>query len=105
VKVSAFTASRSTPLPADDGEIAEIGLIGIGNTLMGDDGAGIIAVEKVRLRNPDPKKVFIYALQRDLFEMADLLDRSRRFIFVDVYLGSPAGTIALFKDRSANLMP
>lgn len=93
------------PLPADEADIAEIGIVGIGNTLMGDDGAGIAVAEKLQARLPDRKKVFIYSLQRDLFEIADLLGRARRFIFVDVFLGTPAGATKLFGVQSDALMP
>ena len=86
-------------------DIAEIGIVGIGNTLMGDDGAGILVAEKLKSLLADRKRVFIHTLQRDLFEMADYLGRARRFIFVDVFLGTPAGAIKIFEARSETLMP
>lgn len=89
----------------DERCIAETGIIGIGNTLMGDDGAGIVAVETLRSRCAGRTGLFFHLLQHDLFEMADLLDRARRFIFVDVFLGTPAGAIATVRDHSAALTP
>lgn len=103
--MNASTASRYTPLPADETGVSEIGIIGIGNTLMGDDGAGIEVAEKLKARLADRKKVFIHLLQRDLFEIADLLGSARRFIFVDVFLGTPIGSVKHFKSRSEALMP
>jgi hydrogenase maturation protease len=103
--VSATTAFKSIPAQADDCHCAEIGVIGIGNPLMGDDGAGIAVVEKLRKLRPEGTGLFYYLLQRDLFEVADILDRARRFIFVDVFLGTPAGTIATIRDQSAALTP
>ena len=103
--MSASTASSCTPLPADETGIAEIGIIGIGNTLMGDDGAGIEVAEKLKARLAHPKKVFIHLLQQDLFEMADLLGHARKFIFVDVFLGTPVGSVKCFESWSESLMP
>jgi hydrogenase maturation protease len=91
--------------PAIKPGIAAIGIIGIGNPLMGDDGAGIAVVQQMAARCKGDRALFFHELRHDLFEMADLLDRARRFIFIDVFLGGPAGTLSVFDGKSALPMP
>jgi hydrogenase maturation protease len=103
--MSADTAFNCTLQPAADIAVTEFGIIGIGNTLMGDDGAGIIAMEKLRAFPALHKKSFFHALCNDLFEMAELIDRAKRFIFIDAYIGSPAGVITVFSRHRIVPMP
>jgi hydrogenase maturation protease len=99
------TPFSCTPPPAIDPGRAAIGVVGIGNTLMGDDGAGIAVAEKLRSLLSRRSDLFFHPLRHDLFEIADLLDRARRFIFIDVYLGTPAGTLSRFGEHDAPLPP
>jgi hydrogenase maturation protease len=91
--------------PASKATAATIGIIGIGNPLMGDDGAGIAALEKIASRRRTAKMVFLHELRHDLFEMADLLDRAERFIFIDVFLGQPVGMLSIIRGPTAVLPP
>jgi hydrogenase maturation protease len=103
--MSAGTAFNCIRQSLPDTGVAEIGVIGIGNTLMGDDGAGILVLEKLQSLPRARNSCFFYALSGDLFEMADMLGRAKRFIFIDAYIGSPAGTITVFSPLSPAPMP
>ncbi|MEW6368154.1 MAG: hydrogenase maturation protease [Acidobacteriota bacterium] len=72
---------------------AKVAVIGIGNELAGDDAAGIEVVRRLSERWRDDNRVFLYALETDLFEIADLLERAERFIFVDATLEGTPGDI------------
>jgi hydrogenase maturation protease len=72
---------------------------------MGDDGAGIVALEKLQARLECRRDLLFYTLVHDLFEMADVLDRAERFIFIDVFLGEPSGRRERFAQNSPALMP
>jgi len=70
---------------------AKLAIVGVGNTLAGDDGAGIVAVRRLGTMLDGEPGVFLYALEGDHFEIADLLDRAERFIFVDAVAGERPG--------------
>jgi hydrogenase maturation protease len=103
--MSASTASRYMQRPAPDPVRVQTGIIGIGNTLMGDDGAGIVALEKLQARLDDRHDLLFHPLVHDLFEMAELIDKAQRFIFIDVFPGSPPGRLARFSSASPVFMP
>jgi hydrogenase maturation protease len=103
--MSASTAYRYTPCPARDPVRVQTGIIGIGNTLMGDDGAGIVALEKLQARFENRRDFLFHPLINDLFEMADLIDKACRFIFIDVFPGSPPGRRARISNASPSFMP
>lgn len=68
-----------------------LAIVGVGNTLAGDDGAGVEAVRRLKShwgREPD---VFFHTLEGDHFEIADLLDCADKFIFVDAVSGERPG--------------
>lgn len=70
-----------------------IAVIGIGNDLAGDDGAGL---EVIRLLEPAWKndgRVLLYRLDGDLLAVADLLPLASEFVFVDAVAGKVAGEI------------
>lgn len=58
-------------------------MIGIGNTLAGDDGAGVVCVERLRERWGHNPEVLLRTLDGDLFAVADLIDRVDRLMLVD----------------------
>ena len=68
-------------------------IVGIGNTLAGDDGAGIVAVKRLQHRCVGRGSPSFLTLQGDLFEIADHLPRHDRFVFVDALVASTAGEI------------
>lgn len=73
--------------------VAATAVVGVGNTLAGDDGAGIVAVERLRARIGDTAGVRFFTLERDVYEIADLLDRAEEFVFVDACVGDSPGRI------------
>jgi hydrogenase maturation protease len=70
-----------------------LAIVGIGNTLAGDDAAGISVVRLLQEKlPPDDRLMFLY-LEGDLYEISDYLNQAAEFIFVDAIAGSNAGEI------------
>ena len=67
-------------------------LVGYGNTLRRDDGAGIRAAELLRLRL-SPRACKVVTTQQLLPEMASMLPEYEQIIFVDAQIGEPAGHV------------
>lgn len=88
-----------------DGEVAAVAVVGIGNPLAGDDGAGPAVVEALRMRLDTQPRVLLEHLDGDLFAVSELLPRARRFIFVDAVLGSPPGRVIRRAAGPAHLAP
>jgi hydrogenase maturation protease len=66
-------------------------VVGIGNDLAGDDGAGL---EAIRLLEPvwqGEERVLLIRLEGDLLAIADLLPLADEFVFVDAVAGSVPG--------------
>lgn len=84
---------------------AGMAIVGIGNPLAGDDGAGIAVVNSLMARNENRSDIFFYCLETDLFEMADLLDKADHFIFVDAFFGEPAGSICINSNSEIRQQP
>lgn len=75
--------------------MSEIGIIGIGNTLMGDDGAGVAVLEKLKDRVGDAE---IVELATGGVNLVHELARFDRVILVDAgEFGAEPGRIAVFK--------
>lgn len=70
-----------------------LAVIGIGNTIAGDDGAGVEVILRLKRTWEGNPAVLLHALEGDHFEIAGLLDRAQRFIFVDAFEGEPPGEI------------
>ena len=82
-----------------------IAVIGIGNDLAGDDGAGL---EVIRLLEPgwqDDKRVLLHRLEGDLLSVGDLLPLADAFIFVDAVAGSKAGELVRGSDLPRAFTP
>lgn len=73
--------------------VARLAVVGIGNTLAGDDGAGIRAVEMLGDRLGDAEGILLLTLEGDLLSIADMLDSADSFIFLDAVAGTPPGRI------------
>ncbi len=73
----------------------EVAFVGIGNTLAGDDGAGIAVVTILAQEVPDPVDAAYLVLEGDLYAITDLLTCARRFVFVDACLGAQPGSIVV----------
>lgn len=72
---------------------ARLAVVGIGNTLVGDDGAGIAVVNRLREQwGADPRISFL-TLEGDLYEIGDHLAAADEFLFVDAVAGPTAGEI------------
>jgi hydrogenase maturation protease len=72
---------------------ARLAVIGIGNTLAGDDGVGIVIADRLRRRWPGSAEVLVATLPGDLFAVSDLLDRASEFLFLDAIAGDDPGEI------------
>ncbi len=70
-----------------------LAIIGVGNTIAGDDGAGVEVVRRLRKELGAKQGIFLHTLEGDHFDIADLLDRAERFIFVDAVEGELPGEL------------
>lgn len=83
--------------PAQDAS-PRIVVIGIGNTLLGDDGVGVHVVERLRERNLDRPVAFFDGGTLS-FSLLEHIESADRLIIVDAaYLDSPPGTVAVFRN-------
>ena len=74
---------------------AKIAIVGIGNTIAGDDGVGVLIAERLRPRWEDTDEVLVAVLPGDLFSVSDLLDQTEAFLFVDAIAGNDPGEIRI----------
>jgi hydrogenase maturation protease len=72
-----------------------LAIIGIGNSLAGDDGVGPEVVRLLGERLGASETVLLHTLTGDLLEIADWLERAERFIFVDAVAGAEPGQIVI----------
>lgn len=70
-----------------------LAVLGLGNLLAGDDGAGVEAVRRLEKTWGGEEAVFFHTIEGDHFEIADLLGRAERFIFVDSFAGERPGEL------------
>lgn len=82
-----------------------IAIVGIGNTLAGDDGVGIRVVRLLQEGIPPNSRLLFVYLEGDLYEISDFLDRAEQFIFVDAVAGPAAGEIVRGVDMPRALAP
>ena len=82
-----------------------LAIVGVGNTLAGDDGAGIEAVRRLRMLWGGEPGIFLHTLEGDHFEIADLLDRAGRFVFVDAVAGEWPGMLVRTGDLPRAFAP
>ena len=75
-------------------DVSPVIVFGVGNTLMGDDGVGQIAVNRLAKNDYFQQSgVLFHHLEGDILEIADWLDRTRHLIFVDALHGEPIGEV------------
>lgn len=80
-------------------------VLGIGNTLMTDESAGVRVVEYLQARNPDLADVLWLDGGTLSFTLAPEVESSARLIVVDATeLRSPAGTVQVFVDAEMDRM-
>lgn len=82
-----------------------VAVVGIGNTLAGDDGAGIHVVRELRQRWSGGPGVLFYELECDVLGVADLLPGLDRLIFVDAVAGTTPGEIVVTRDAPRAFAP
>lgn len=70
-----------------------LALVGIGNTIAGDDAAGIVALEYLQKALSGNPSLYFLTLEADLFEISDHLSRANHFIFIDAVAGNEPGQI------------
>jgi hydrogenase maturation protease len=66
---------------------------GVGNTLAGDDGAGIFMVRELERILPSCDHVRFVELEGDLYQIWDLLPGTDAFIFLDAVTGEKPGLV------------
>jgi hydrogenase maturation protease len=76
-------------------ERVRLAIIGIGNTLAGDDGVGPEVVRRLRLRLGKRDDVLLHSIDGDMLEIADWLDRAERLVLVDAVTGDEPGRIVV----------
>jgi hydrogenase maturation protease len=78
-----------------------LAVVGVGNTLAGDDGAGNLAVQRLRQRFPCRSDVLLYNLETDPLELWDIIPEASRFIFLDAVAGDTPGRLVTTGKDSA----
>jgi hydrogenase maturation protease len=87
---------------------SRLALVGIGNTLAGDDGVGIEVVQALEAGwagEAAARGVEFHYLRGDLYAVADLLERADRFVFVDAVVAEPVGRIVAIDPAPAAPAP
>jgi hydrogenase maturation protease len=84
---------------------ARIAVVGIGNTIAGDDGVGVVIAERLRRRWSESDEVLAAVLPGDLFSVANLLHRAREFLFVDAIAGEHPGEIRVLTSAQRAFAP
>ncbi|MEE4273391.1 MAG: hydrogenase maturation protease [Thermoanaerobaculales bacterium] len=72
---------------------ARVAVVGIGNTIAGDDGVGVVVAERLQARWSERHEIMVATLPGDLFAVAEMLGTAETFVFVDAIAGDPAGDI------------
>ncbi len=70
-----------------------MGVIGVGNPLAGDDGAGPAVVAELAASFPGESRLLLQTLDGDLFALADSLPLAPRFFLVDAVCGRTPGRV------------
>lgn len=80
-------------------------VVGIGNPLAGDDGAGLEALKRLKERMGVLSGVLFLLLEGDLFEIGEHLHRAERFLFIDAIAGDSPGEIVTGSQLPRALAP
>lgn len=72
---------------------AKIAFIGVGNTLAGDDGAGMAMLRELKGRVGDVPGVAFREIPGDLYEIWDILPGTESVVFLDAVAGEVAGQV------------
>lgn len=82
-----------------------LAIVGVGNTIAGDDGAGVEVVRRLKTIWDGEPDIFFHTLEGDHFEIADLLDRAGKFIFVDAIAGARPGELVRMGKTCSSFAP
>ncbi len=75
-------------------------ILGLGNPLRGDDGAGLLAMEALRTRSPRQDCRFVDGGTLS-FPLTEVLGEAARLIVIDAArFDAPAGTVRVFVDEA-----
>lgn len=82
---------------------ARVAFVGIGNTLAGDDGAGVVALERLAnaLSNEEKETMLFCRLAGDLYAIGDFLDTAERFVFLDAAIGDASGELRVIRNDAS----
>lgn len=72
---------------------ARLAVLGIGNTLAGDDSVGVVVARRLERKWRDADGVLFGILPGDLLAVSDWLDRAERFLFLDAVAGDRPGRL------------
>lgn len=78
--------------------MADLLIIGWGNTLRGDDGFGWAAAERLREALPDAEVLTVHQLTPELMEA---ISRARRVVFIDAGTEGEAGVLTCSEVRAS----
>jgi len=81
----------------DETTRARLAIVGVGNTLAGNDGVGVRVVEMLHGRGRGSREVLLVTLEGDLFDLEDIARRTGRLIVVDSWVGGEPGEILVEK--------
>jgi hydrogenase maturation protease len=76
-------------------------VLGIGNTLLADEGVGVHVVERLRAESPDDGTVEFVDGGTLSFTLADIMAGTDQLIIIDAAeLDSPPGSVSLFENEA-----
>ncbi len=79
-------------------------ILGVGNPLMGDDGVGVLAIQRLLARPDLPPGVAVVDGGTAGLGLIPLIEGYRRVVLVDaVLMGEPPGTVRRFRWHEANV--
>ena len=83
----------------------KVTFIGIGNTLAGDDGVGMVMLRKLKENIGDVNGVAFLEIPGDLFEIWDIASGTDSIVFLDAVAGTVAGVVSWGKTLPRAMSP
>lgn len=84
---------------------AKLTFIGIGNTLAGDDGAGIVMLRSLEHRIGSVPGIAFVEIPGDLYEIWDIAPSTECIVFLDAVAGDTAGVVVVGKTHPRAFSP
>jgi hydrogenase maturation protease len=97
------TATASTRADDSEGDVTQAGdtttlVLGLGNTLLGDEGAGVRAIDRLQSQQPDLQGVEYLDGGTLSFTLAGPIEEADQLIVIDVaQLNQPPGVVEVFE--------